>query len=332
MKQVGTVWIASVLCMLSACSGMLQQEIDISRYYGMCDASAGVALREDLFVAANDEDNVLRLYRNDQPGNPIRSFDMSSFLASDGKHPEADIEGAAGLGNHIFWITSHGTHRNGKERPSRQQLFATEVHYTQDGTPVITPAGIPYRNLISDLTADPGFEQFGLDEAARRPPTKGGALNIEGLCVTPKGQLLIGLRNPVPNGKALIIPLENPQEVIAGQNARFGNPLLLPLGGLGIRSMEYFAARDEYLILAGSYQGEGDFRLFSWSGEQSDEPVEINGFDAGDLNPEALVIYPGVDQNIQILSDDGTVKVNGRDCKDASVHLRNFRSTWFTCP
>jgi hypothetical protein len=33
-----------------------------------------------------------------------------------------------------------------------------------------------------------------------------GGLNIEGLAATPDGQLLIGFRNPLSEGKALLLP------------------------------------------------------------------------------------------------------------------------------
>src|SRR6185503_14411051 len=83
-------------------------------YRGMCDASAAVSLNADLFAVANDEDNVLRVYHCQPGGLPAFSFDMTSFLRIGKKHPEADIEGSATIGDRVYWITSHGRNAKGK--------------------------------------------------------------------------------------------------------------------------------------------------------------------------------------------------------------------------
>ena len=67
-------------------------------YSGVCSASAAVALSERLFVVANDEDNVLRIYDNNKPGPPVESLDVSAFLQVDRKSPETDLEAAARTG------------------------------------------------------------------------------------------------------------------------------------------------------------------------------------------------------------------------------------------
>lgn len=100
-------------------------------FAGMCDASAAVALAGDLFAVANDEDNILRFYRLGQPGRPVHTYDLKSILFSKPKAPEADLEGAARLGERVFWITSHGRSAQGKLAPNRHRLFALEL--TQRG-------------------------------------------------------------------------------------------------------------------------------------------------------------------------------------------------------
>ena len=52
----------------------------ILEYPGPCDASAAVAISATLFVVANDEDNILRVYRRDRPAQPVYSLDVSRFL------------------------------------------------------------------------------------------------------------------------------------------------------------------------------------------------------------------------------------------------------------
>jgi hypothetical protein len=307
----------------------------------MCDASAAVPVGPTMFVVANDEDNRLRVYRRDtpgapvpvyrkkHPGKPVSSVDLSSFLKVDPKHPESDIEGATRVEDRVYWITSHGTNRNGKPRPNRQRLFATEVKVSGEKI-TIAPVGKPYRDLLKDLTASPWLKEYKLDDAAKKPPEQEGGLNIEGLSATPQGSLLIAFRNPTPDGKALLIPLENPKQVVDGKAAKVGKPISLSLGGLGIRSIEYFQAKGKYLIVAGPHGDEGDFHLYQWSGPPSEEAEPIEGVNFRGLHPEALIIYPEEKTRVQVLSDDGSEKINGKDCKDEEVEPEHkyFRSVW----
>ena len=123
-----------------------QVDYETTEYTGMCDASAAVAINATMFIVANDEDNILRVYQRDKPGNPIYIYDLSSFLKMNSKHQETDIEGATKIGDYVYWITSHGTNKKGKSRPTRRQLFATEVKVVGDKIN-ITPIGKPYRAI-----------------------------------------------------------------------------------------------------------------------------------------------------------------------------------------
>jgi hypothetical protein len=298
---------------------------EVTSYSGICDASAAVALGPRTFVVASDEENVLRVYDRFEGGGPIQTFDLAVFLRSDLRHPESDIEGAARLGDRIYWIGSHGANRNGKVRRGRRVLFATDV--TFDGRTVrLTPAGTPYRDLVMDLSESAALASYRLGEAALRPPKDGGGLNIEGLAATPEGTLLIGFRSPSPGGRALLVPLLNPGEAVAGKPARLGGPILLSLGGLGVRDIAYSTARRAYLIVAGPAGPESGFRLYRWSGAPSDEPKRVDGARFDGLQPEAIVIYPGDGREIQVLSDDGTRRVGGVECRNATPDLRSFRS------
>ena len=66
-------------------------------------------------------------------------------------------------------------------------------------------------------------------------------MNIEGLCPTPEGELLIGFRNPIPGERALIVPLKNPGELIEGKPARFGDLLTIAVRveKVGTKSVTY---------------------------------------------------------------------------------------------
>lgn len=255
-------------------------------------------------LVADDEDNTLRLYRM-RGGKPVRKFNMNRFLKTP-KRREADIEGAARMGETVYWITSHGTNKEGKPRPGRHRLFATKVTVF-GGKVKVSKVGTPYRGLVEAFEKDARLKRFGLSEAANKAPKSRGGLNIEGLARYGKDGLIIGLRNPTPDGKALLIPLENPGEVVGeGKEPRFGEPVLLPLGGRGIRSV--INARDSYLIVAGARNGAPDFAFYKWEGG-SDIPQPVPGPKIGGLNPEAMAFFPrrGL---IALLSDDGALCKN----------------------
>ena len=300
-------------------------------YSGMCDASAAVAIDAETFIVANDEDNTLRVFRRNsagrEPAAPIAEADLSGFLKPQGK-PETDIEGAARLGDQVYWITSHGRNKSAKLRPSRYRFFATKV--TRNGRQItIEPTGKPYMRLLDDLLADERLAKYKLKAASKKAPKAKDALNIEGLCAVPNRGLIFAFRNPIRKGKALLVPLKNAADVVAGAaRAEFGKPIELDLAGLGVRSIEYDELNRRFIIVAGPYKsGVGDFRLYHWSGDPAQVPKHVK-LDFAKLNPEALFIYPGGGKNrIHILSDDGTRKIDGKDCKTLAVpSLRRFRT------
>ncbi len=301
----------------------------VTKHFDMCDASAAVPVGSDLFIVANDEDNILRIYKRDEPGEPIYSQDLSSFLEIDPKHPEVDIEGATLIKDRIYWIASHGANKDGKERLNRHRFFATESEII-DGKFYLKPIGKPFLGLTKTLEDFAELKRYNLGKAAKNAPESVHGLNIEGLTSTPQGNLLIGFRNPIPGGKALLVPLENPQEVIAGdEQPKLGKPIFLALGGLGIRSIEYSDIKGAYFIIAGPYDDNGDFQFYQWSGNSSESPGLINKIDFQGMHPEALVVYPKEKNRIQILSDDGSKSIKGQNCKDlAQSQKKVFRSIW----
>ena len=298
-----------------------------SFYVGMCDASAAVALNNDLFAVANDEDNALRVYDAGKGGLPVSSQDLSAILRVDKKKPETDLEGACWLGDTIYWISSHGRNRDGQFRSSRHRFFATKIE-ERDGRPRLVPAGRVYVNLLSDLLRDHRLRPYRLDRASLLAPKAPGALNIEGLCATPEHHLLIGFRNPIPQGRALLVPLLNPAEVIAGRAVRLGEPILLDFEGRGIRDIVRWQNR--YIILAGSHDGRGNSRLYEWDGGAA-KPREVAEAKFKGFYPEAIIVYPDIPKPFQVLSDDGTVIINGVGCKSLTkTDLKKFRAVWVT--
>jgi hypothetical protein len=320
MFTLNSTTIAALLAVSLMVPASAQQ---ITTFNGPCDASAAAALDATHFIVGDDEHNTLRIYRQDQPA-PVAALNLANFLATPADE-ESDIEGAAAIGSRIYWITSHGRNSKGKVRPARQRFFATDVVPGQP--PTVKPVGRAYADLLRDMLAAETLKPYRLGDAARLAAEADGGLNIEGLAATADGKLLIGLRNPLPQQRALVIPLDNPAEVIAGKRARFGEPILLDLGQRGIRSIERVGS--SYLIVAGPPADSGSFALYRWSGQGADAPTPVADIDLKELRPEALFAILGSGR-VQLLSDDGGVKIAGVECKKLPAARQTFRGLAIT--
>lgn len=289
----------------------------VTEYRGACDGSAAVALDNDHFVAANDEDNTLRVYRVGSP-DPVSALDLNPVLRPEikkktGKPKEVDIEGAARVGNRIYWIASHSRDRNAEQESSRHRFFATDI--LKPGGPFLLEPTPPYRGLLKELVKQcPGLR---LEAASQLAPEDKNGFNIEGLAATPDGGLIVGLRNPRPDGKAIAIALSNPAEVAdCDAKPRFGPPQHLDLDRRGIRSIGLMD--DRYVIVAGPFgDTDNDFALYTWSGPGGPAPRRET-VALGGLRPEAVFV---IRNEVYLLSDDGT-----KTCKDIPEENRDQKT------
>lgn len=291
-------------------------------FEGTCDASGAVPINRELFAVADDEDNLLRIYHADRGGPPLWTYDLTPGLElADSVHVEADLEAATSIGNRAFWLTSHARTKGGDVAPNRVLFVSTTVP-TSSATMELQ--GVVQRSLLEQLASAPVLLPFELAKAAEKPPQEPGGLNIEGMTATPEGELLIGFRNPIPQGRALIARMLNPLEVSAGEPAKFGEPILLDLDGRGIRSLSWW--HGEFLILAGSYAFERASKLYRWDGK-STQATEVP-LDFADMNPEAF-FTPEDREEAMILSDDGHKLIEQQRCKTlASPEKKSFRGIW----
>jgi hypothetical protein len=335
-----------LIALLGALTGCAPRAVPDTtpRYSGMSDASAAVALNETTIIVGDDERNVFGIYRTDRPGLPLQTvaWDAAMDIDAGEKSSEADIEGAARLGDRIYWITSHGRNKDGKWRANRPRFFAMTV-VEREGHFDVRPFGTAYRDLAKHMAADERLKRLGLDEALGRPgktakrlAPKEDGLNIEALSASADGRsLLIGLRNPRPEGKALVIPLLNPADVVTdGADPKFDDPILLELGSsgkpgdaLGLRSMEFHAASNSYLLVASRHDERSDVVLYRWSGRREEHPAILPRSTAAvnrlpRFAPEAIVVYPARPA-VELLSDDGTLKVRVASPMDCQVGMFN---------
>jgi len=322
------------------------QEQKIQVYHGASDASAAVALSQDMFVMADDENNILRVYKIGV-ASPVYSYDMTEFLKIEPDHPEADIEGATMVGRRVYWITSHGRNKDGKLRPNRYRFFATDIDVVGEKVR-IQPVGKPCSTLLAGLLSLKAMRDLDLHKAAGFGLTdlsgkkmedlapKDEGLNIEGLSASADGKTLyIGFRNPRPANKstrrecALVVPLNNPADVIEkGDAPNFGDPILWDLAGLGIRSMEYSAFHKAFFLVAGASDETSEFALYRWSGAKDEKPEFVKDMSRSNFGPEALIPFADAEM-LLLLSDDGTLPVT---VADPSQCVKGELNRDGTCP
>lgn len=124
---------------------------------------------------------------------------------------------------------------------------------------------------------------------------KDDGINIEAVAWDPvQGRLLIGLRSPVIDGQALVVPLKlsDARGQFSIQNPKSGGieAVRLALGGQGIRSMEYDEKSKLFQIIAGATesQDKNDFKLWEWSGDGGQAGLrDVTTFDRK-LKPEGI--------------------------------------------
>jgi hypothetical protein len=231
-------------------------------------------------------------------------------------------------------------------------LFATRIVPDPAGPRLEPVKPGAYKTLREDMFKDADVSRASKLKALNLPaafapgkktgpaPEADDGFNIEGLAATPEGHLLIGFRNPRPGNKALVIPLENPRELVDKADVVddkkrpkpiFGNPRLIDLEGRGIRSIERI--NNTYVIVAGPH-GEAEdskikppFAVFTWGGKEGDKPDKMTDVVIPDtFTPEAVFAIPG-SSNMMLLSDDGT-----KTCKKADKAEKSFRGLTVPAP
>ncbi|HSX62889.1 MAG TPA: DUF3616 domain-containing protein [Tahibacter sp.] len=309
-------------------------------FTGASDASAAIASGDHMLVA-DDEGQRLRLYPRDRSGLAENGFDFTASLGLtdiDGGVPrEVDIEGAARDGDTVYWTGSHSNKKdNGAARPNRQRVFATQL--AGSGAAATLQYLARYDHLRTDLVAwdsgnghGLGADALGLaaSTAIGVWPERDDGFNIEGLAIAPDAAgLFVAFRAPLlplaQRHDALLVHATNLRSVIASAppggsaaagSATFAAPILLNLGGRGIRDIAR-TADGRYLIAAGPTAtangvAPSDFRLYLWSGDRGDAP-QLLGNDLASIaaagSIETLVNADAANGDallLELLSDSG---------------------------
>ncbi|MFE0246675.1 DUF3616 domain-containing protein [[Kitasatospora] papulosa] len=328
-----------------AASAAVQNSADTRWVTGSSDASAAVDVGGGYAVVADDESNTLRLHDLSVSGAPVRTWDVASKL---GVSKEIDIEGAARVGNTVYWTGSLGNNKDGAYKSARNTVFTTTV--TGSGAATQLTVGGSYRRLRDDLIAwdEANGDRFGFAAGTEdgQAPKQVDGFNVEGLEFAPGSTTTayVGFRAPlVPpkaGGKALLVPVTNFDKVAgSGAKAVFGTPVQLDLGGLTIRDIRKNAA-DQYLIVAGSWAADDNsdpYALYRWDGVAGHAPVKVTELPTTDPGGwEAVVSVPDLTAagaRAQVITDAGAADLygDGTEAKDLGhAEWKKSRATWFT--
>jgi hypothetical protein len=124
---------------------------------------------------------------------------------------------------------------------------------------------------------------------------KDGGINVEGLAWDARGgRLLLGLRSPVVDGHALVVPLRlrDPRGTFSSDNLEVegAKAIRLPLGGAGVRSIEYDARAGAFRVItgAGPNSEKLDFKLWEWDGDAARPALRELGTYDRRLKPEGV--------------------------------------------
>lgn len=273
---------------------------------GIYEPSAIVQLPDGRFLVVEDE-------RSDP-------FSLVE-IAADGTVKSRELGPGWFEGNEVFWklddleglaldamgwiyaITSHSRDGDGEEKKARDKL----VRFRVDGNRVSEPSVA--KGLKAALVA---VHPVLATAAALSDVKGGGGLNIEALEMAPDGsRLLVGLRSPLLDGRAIIASIANPGAIFeAGQAPQVVPQLdLVELGGHGLRGMAYLPAFGGYVLISGPVARERvQFRLWFWSGQRgaAAQPITVTGL-AGFEHAEGVcpALIEGVPRLV-IVSDDGS--------------------------
>jgi hypothetical protein len=141
---------------------------------------------------------------------------------------------------------------------------------------------------VKGWLSDHVTELSGVDRAAGDH-----ILNIEAIAWDPTHRrLLLGLRAPLHEQRALIVPvrMRDPAGRFTRTNLQLAGPVIhLPLGGAGIRSLEFDQQRGRFTLITGAHLNDEslDFRVLDWDGNPQSAPVARTLYDRR-LKPEGV--------------------------------------------
>lgn len=201
----------------------------------------------------------------------IKSIDIATSII--------DLEGITNDGEYFYVVGSQS-----KSKGADQAGLARFKFDAASQRAVGTQAASGLKKFLAD----------NVDELRGLENTKysNGGINVEGIAWDPLNKrLLLGLRSPVVEGNALVVPLKlrDPKAALSFDNLEVEGrkAIRLSLGGAGIRSIEFDQFRKTFFLItgAGPNSERMDFRTWEWNGNGALRELET--FDRR-LKPEGI--------------------------------------------
>ncbi|PID47225.1 MAG: hypothetical protein CSB47_00885 [Proteobacteria bacterium] len=279
------------------------------RFKGIYEASAAQQLPDGTLLVLEDEsDYAFNLVTLNKQGEAFEDDTQDARLVDSFKRKLNDLEGIAMDSNgEVYATTSFSRTAKGKRVQSREQLIRFRIEKNK------LVSGSAYMDFGDFLRNSDIFDHLRKVNGGEKVSRKN--INIEALSFDAnKQQLLFGFREPLVQGKSMIVRMQNPDEVFSNQsNPKLSEDIsLLDLDGGGIRALTYDSHLDAYLIAneVKNHKGKWRAKLWLWSGESEDLPQALNIPAVEAMkNIEAIssVVIDGAPKII-LLSDDGNRK------------------------
>ncbi len=245
------------------------------------EASGVQQLIDGRFLTVNDEKDhpfdILTL--NDKGEFSVDPLYPQKQFSEKGQYQDFikldDLEGIDidSLG-YLYIITSHSFTSSGKRKKSREKLARFKIQ----GQTIIEPVVI--KTLKDAIANAHPFLVAALEE--QNSKSKQG-FNIEGLSLNPtQDKLLLGLRSPLKDNRAIVLTLEN---INATFNLQIPPKIssqihFLDLKGEAIRSLNYIPRLKGYLVVSGPVGKSSniEFKLWLWDAQKNTtQRVTIEG-------------------------------------------------------
>ena len=238
------------------------EQIALQRFDDIYEASGVVQLPDGRILIIEDEKaHPFSLLQLDKQ-NHFQRLPLSALALTENgtqKIKLNDLEGISlGKDHWIYATTSHSTNNAGQRKKSREHLVRFQVGENQ----------LTHYQALASLS-----EQIG-----KLLPNKSiKNLNIEGLAYDLQSDsLLLGLRRPMLDNKAIIIKISDIEQLFKQQKIT-AQIISLDLQGKTIRSINYNPILKGFIIVAGSKKSrDAPFQLWLWKDNKL-SPLQING-------------------------------------------------------
>ena len=248
----------------------------VGKFYNIFEPSGATTVDKNKVLIVEDESTSrpLKLITFDEKNSVVEVGDLyiPKKLRKSFKKKIEDLEAITSDAHTIYAITSHSLSHSNKEKKSRNKLLM--MHYEDES---ITNLSV-YKDLKKELIKyKPKI--FANNLLGYNP------INIEGISANLYNhKLYIGFRAPLFHSKAIIVPIQNPQQLFAKRREKplFNKPIFINLHGLGIRGMYFDALKKGLWILAGdSGNRTSEFQLYFYNLKTKIATIEKKDIDLG---------------------------------------------------